>query len=102
MFLVQSEACPFMAGAAHRNDTTSQRRETGCCRTVPDVLQAAEAEVKAAQEHAALFQATVLAGPDVGPAFHHMLEIVAGLYPEQVGGPTCKWFCVRMAGSMPG
>ena len=49
------------------------------------MLQAAEAEVKAAQEHAALFQATVLAGPDVGPAFHHLLEIVAGLYPEQVG-----------------
>ena len=41
--------------------------------------------MKAAQEHAALFQATVLAGPDAGPAFHHLLEIVAGLYPEQVG-----------------
>ena len=50
-----------------------------------DVLQAAKAEVKAAQEHVALFHATVLAGPDVGPAFHHLLEIVAGLYPEQVG-----------------
>ena len=53
---------------------------------MPDVLQAAEAEVKAAQEHVALFHATVLAGPDVGPAFHHLLEVVAGLYPEQVGG----------------
>ena len=65
------------------------------------MLQAAEAEVKAAQEHAALFQATVLAGPDVGPAFHHLLEIVAGLYPDQVGVmkvPSQRWLAACLAG----